>query len=516
MPTLELLIAVAATVLYVALTVLFALEAPALWRDEVNSVNTQVIASWPEMWAKTQFESFPLLWMLILRGWMALGGLSDAWVRLLGCLCSLTLPAALWFAAHRLGRTVPLVALSLLAVNPQVIRWAGSARAWGLGAALAIVSLVLLKEATDTPTRRRIGFGIVGAVLSVQCTYQNAVLLAAAIAGCLTALAWERRWRHAGVPIGIGVAAAISLLPYWPVVASRAEWNALAAAPVTLLYLGKQFARSVAISGPVVTAAWAIVGLGALLALAVRVRAQALFLLATTGASVAALLIFYRAFGYYPEPWYFLAVTVVVALGCELTSASLQSAVTSIVRVVVAAGVLATGGPVAWSALKEPLTNMHIVGARLTSDAVAGDLIVIHPWEWSVSLSRYYAGDAAVMTVPPLTDMTVHRYDLVKAAMQHRDPLRPLLARIQATLQSGRTVWYSGNLENIPPGPPPRQPGPPPLPETGWRTGPYDSAWSQTIGAFVRDHAVTISAVHLDARGGRLEDVALMTLSGWK
>jgi hypothetical protein len=514
--TLEVAIAAAATLLYVALTIHFALAAPALWRDEVNSVNTQAIVSWPEMWAKTQFDSYPLLWMLLLRGWMAMGGVSDPWLRLLGCLCSLTLPAALWFAARRLGRTVPLVALSLLAVNPQVVRWAGSVRAWGLGAALAIVSLVFIKEATDTPTRRRIALAVVAAVLSVQCTYQNAVLLSAAIAGCLTVVAWERRWRHAGVPIGIGVVAAISLLPYWPVMASRAEWNALAAAPVTLPYLARQFARGVVAPGPVVTAAWGVIGLGAVLALAIRVRATALFLLVTTGASGAALLLFYRLFGYYPEPWYFLALTGVAAIGLELTAASMPSTLTPMLRVGVAAGVLATGAPVAWQALGEPVTNMHLVGARLTAAAVSGDLIVMHPWEWSVSLSRYYSGDAEVLSVPPLGDMTVHRYDLVKAAMLHGDPLGPLLTRIQATLQSGRTVWYSGNLTALPPGPPPRLPGPPPLPESGWRTGPYDAVWSQTIGAFMRDHAVTISAVTLEGRGGRLEDVAMVTLRGWK
>lgn len=514
--TLELAIAAAATLLYVALTIHFAVASPALWRDEVNSVNTQAIVSWPEMWAKTQFDSYPLLWMLLLRGWMAMGGVSDPWLRLLGCLCSLTLPAALWFAARRLGGTVPLVALSLLAVNPHVIRWAGSARAWGLGAALAIVSLVLLKEAIDTPSRRRIAIAALAAILSVQCTYQNAVLLSAAIAGSLTVLTWEGRWRHFGVPIGIGVAAASSLLPYWPVMASRAGWNALAAAPVTLPYLARQFALTVSVSGAVVTAAWAVVGLGALLALAVRVRTGALFLLATTVASVAALLAFYRLFEYHPEPWYFLGLIAVVAIGCDLAAASLQWTITPVVRVVVAAGVLAAGAPVAWSALTEPLTNMHLVGARLTNAAVAGDLIVIHPWEWSVSFTRYYSGQADVLSVPPLTDMTVHRYDLVKAAMQHRDPLQPLLTRIQATLQSGRTVWYSGNLKASPPGPAPRLPGPPPLPGSGWRTGPYDAAWTHTVAAFMRDHAVTIGAVDVGERGGRLEDVAMVTLRGWK
>src|SRR5437870_5335996 len=75
---LECSVAVFATAIAVLLHFHFLCHAGALWRDEVNSVNLASMPSVFEVWRLTEFDSFPVLWTLLLRGWMHIGlGVTD-------------------------------------------------------------------------------------------------------------------------------------------------------------------------------------------------------------------------------------------------------------------------------------------------------------------------------------------------------------------------------------------------------------------------------------------------------
>jgi hypothetical protein len=164
----------------VFLHVTFLSHAGALWRDEVNGVTTATAPTLADVWRLAEFSSYPLLYTFVLRAWTSIGAFgTDAGLRALGMLGGLTLPAAVWFAARRLGRGVPLVGVALIAVNPEVIRWSASVHAWGLGTSLVVVAGVLVWQASGTPTRRNLLLAGVASIACVQCLYQNAVLLAA-------------------------------------------------------------------------------------------------------------------------------------------------------------------------------------------------------------------------------------------------------------------------------------------------------------------------------------------------
>ena len=51
------------------LLVLTAMSAGPLWRDETNTFNLAHMPSLRDMWHNLQFESFPLLWLLLARPW---------------------------------------------------------------------------------------------------------------------------------------------------------------------------------------------------------------------------------------------------------------------------------------------------------------------------------------------------------------------------------------------------------------------------------------------------------------
>ena len=75
------------------------------------------------------------------RAWCFIIGGSDAALRLFGFIIGLLMLGAVWLNGWLFHRSTPLVALGLLAVNPSVVRWGDSLRAYGLASVLMLVTL---------------------------------------------------------------------------------------------------------------------------------------------------------------------------------------------------------------------------------------------------------------------------------------------------------------------------------------------------------------------------------------
>jgi len=518
---LEWLVALLATLAAVVLSLEFSRHAGAFWRDEVNSLNVALAPSLAELWRLMEFESGPALWTLLLRVWAAaVGGSSDAALRMFGVLGGLALPAAVWFAGLRLGRGAPVVSLALLAVNPEVIRWSASLRPWGLGAALAVVALVLVREAGAEPGRRRVLLAALCAVLSVQCVYQNAVLLAASIAGAVAVALVERRWRSASVAVGIGLVAALSLSIYLPTLGRIGEWSMLNQAPVTLGLLAPRGGAVFAASGSLVLAGWLAflglaLGLGGWRALRRDDRdGVVLFALVTALAAVVGFALFLLQVRYLTQPWYYVGLLAVVAVCAEAAlAASLRAPV---LRVGLALAVMLAGLPGAWSSLRARQTNLDAIAAYLETHATRGDLVVANPWYYAITLGRYYHGEAEVSAIPPLEDLRVHRFDLLKRQMASATAMAPLEARVREVLEAGGQVWIVGGIAAPPRGRPPRSLSPPPLPSSGWAADPYRLVWTFQLGALVAAHAEASTPVPIDVPGGPFEGAGLVLIRGWR
>src|SRR5262249_44801679 len=73
---------IAATIFVGVLLYFTTISAGPLWRDEVNSINIAEMPSLKEFWNNMPFESFPALWLLVLRVWSFSGmASSDAGIR---------------------------------------------------------------------------------------------------------------------------------------------------------------------------------------------------------------------------------------------------------------------------------------------------------------------------------------------------------------------------------------------------------------------------------------------------
>ena len=515
----ELAVAVIATLTSMALHGVFIQHSPALWRDEVNSLKT-ASAAWPDLWRLMEFESFPPLWDVALGGWLAVGGgASDTTLRIGGAIGGLMLLGSVWFAVGRLGRAVPLVSLSLLAVNPEVIRWGASLRPWSLGAAFGVVMIVLTYHAAIGRSWRVSAAAMLIGLIAVQTIYQNAILLTVAIVCAVAPLVWQRQWGRATVPIGIGAICLASLLPYAGIIARRADWDGLSETPITVAELGGKLWEVLTASGQIVAVVWCLLPIAAVVLMVISTSHRSLrgYACSVVVLGVAALMGFYLLFRYPTQRWYYLPLAVLVAVAFEIAIAIDRGARhVRFARVGLALIVLLAGTGPAITALRVPQTTMNVIAGLVDRHAESGDLIVVSPWYYAVSFTHYYRGGLETMTIPPLADVSVHRYDLLKKAMCQVDVMRPVRERIQQVLSSGHRIWLVGALAAPAPGEATRPPAPPPLPRTRWNSSPYEEAWILEIGEFLTKHTKAGGMIPLPMPAGSLEVPTLAVMQGWR
>jgi hypothetical protein len=157
-----------------------------------------------------------------------------------------------------------------------------------------------------------------------------------------------------------------------------------------------------------------------------------------------------------------------------------------------------------------------LIAARLSTVVAPNDYVIVYPWYCGVTFNRYYKAAAAWTTLPPLEDYALQRYDLLKAKMQTRDPIAPVIHRITSTLQSGNRVWLVGNMPFT------QEPLPQILPAPnnpwGWFDEFYSSYWGVEVTQFLSAHGRSGAPVMDPSESGvnPFENLQLVEVAGWK
>ena len=176
-------------------------QAGGLWRDEIAIANIATLPSWAETFRTLPHDHCPIVFPAVVRIWTALGlAQTDTGMRVLGLGIGLFLLASFWAASRMMGREPPLLFLSLVAVNPTIIRYGDSIRGYALGIAFIVLTMGLIWRFIEAPNVRRGLLAGVGAVVSVQTLYQNAFfLLAICVAGAVVCLRQRRQFKALGI-----------------------------------------------------------------------------------------------------------------------------------------------------------------------------------------------------------------------------------------------------------------------------------------------------------------------------
>jgi hypothetical protein len=293
------------------------------------------------------------------------------------------------------------------------------------------------------------------AVLSVQSLYQNAFLLFAACCGGFVLCAVERRWRDTLPILAVGAAAAVSLLPYIPLLA-RAHWYVIYKVGFRFSYGWKQLSEATGSPLPVFTWTWVALWIGALATaicvpfwrrdrLPEHVRGLILFAGTSLVLGVAGYAVFLKLAALPTHPWHYVPLMAFSAV-CLDTIFLEAWRWARPAAIILAAVTISTAFLFALPAVKCRQTNVDVIAAGLSSEVAPNDYVLVYPFYCGVTFERYYKAATPWTTLPPLEDYTLERYDLVKAKMQTKDPIAPVIDRITSTLQSGNRVWLVGDV----------------------------------------------------------------------
>jgi hypothetical protein len=461
----EWIVALAITVIVVVLDVSYAQHAGGLWRDEANSFAMANYPSLSTTWDRLQFDSFPMLWYLILRGWIGLGlGKTDIEFRVFGLIVNLGIIGILWLNAWRMSRRPPVAALTLLGANAAVMMYCGSVRGYGLGLLFGLWMYGAVWLYLVRPTAVRWAVAVVAAVLACHTLYYNCVFVAAACLGGASVALSERRWRTAASLIALGAVTAATLLIYVPTFRTSGEWRSMYVFPGGLPWLWIKFVEAVDLGHPIMRSIWVAVAvcvaLGGFLTWSRTRSALGLYAAVSVVAGVIGNILFLRLLNYYMQPWYFLSLMAVVAAAADAAQhagstgrgyriGGVSLAAAALLAILVAP--LYT-----WSNTRR--TNLDEVARVVERSATQGDYIVLTDWTHGITFHRYYHGSAAWQTLTPLPADAhdIHRSDLAFQQLHRADAASPVLDSVVQTLRAGRRVFYIGHLPAHPPTEPPR------------------------------------------------------------
>lgn len=508
-----------------------------LWRDEANTVGLVTLPSLGDVWNNMQYDSFPMLWLVIVRGFSSVSGaLNDPAFRAFGFFVGVGVVGVLWFYAHTFRHSFPLVSLALLAMTPSLILWGDSLRAYGLGILLILLTGALLWRFVEQPTAAHFAAAALSAIASVQTLFYNSVLLLAFCVGAVAVCALHRAWRKAALIVLIGVFAAISMAPYLGPIRDASSWTPLVQMrEYSFLWFWAMLDDTLRPGGAWALVIWAEVFVLSLVAggRALRFRGQlghtdrqrevALFSCVTLLVGTVGLFFFLRILAYGTEPWYYLPLLALVGVCSDAISGALIHSDRARVARLIGAVVLAVATVIpATRAVRTRLTNIDLIAYRLHAIAKPRDLVLVNPWYRAVSFSRYYRGPADWMTLPPVSFHRFHRYDLVREKMMLADQtmaIRPVTDRVGETLRSGHKVFVVGNLEAPTAGERPEVLPPAPREKMNLDgLNEYQKQWSRFVGGYVQQHAANVTVVPLKKpeRVSRYENMSLLVAEGWR
>lgn len=519
-------VALSSTLLIIYLHIVFGTHAGALWRDEVSSLEVATMRTFTEMWSNLCFDSFPALFFLVLRLVAGVPAtVSDAALRVFGVSIGFLVLAMIWLNSWWLRLGFPLLSLALIGLNPMIIRYGDSLRAYGLGIALILLVLGAMWRLVESFTPWRAVIGTLSAVLSVQCLYYSSILLFAICLGAASVTVRRRRFKETLIVFAIGGISAVTLLPYVATIQRVHSWNFVWKAPFTPAELWRTLGSRLDIAAWVLLFALALfAGIWAMGRKSSEVDGgpkseRVLFALVTLAFGTAGYAGFIAFLGYLTQPWYYISFLAFAATCIEMVLASIWTRECSLlVRATFAFAIVSVGAYPAWQALHFRQTNVDIVAAQLQAQSAPDDLILINRWIYGISFRRYYHGPASYETIPPIGDLRSHRVDILKQQMMSPAPMTPVLQRMDETLRSGHTIWLVGRLDFVPSGKEPQVILPGYDGPTGWIGGNFYGAWAEQAGFVVQRHALHFERVPVPLAQpvSHYEDLPLSAIRGWR
>jgi hypothetical protein len=510
----------------------------AFWRDECSSILLAHAPSWPEMWRGLNTDSFPGLFVSVLRVWIQAGpGASDVGIRLLGILISIGTIVSVVGSCRAMQVKAPVLALVLLGLNPTIFYAGTSIRAYGLAALLIVACFGLFWRVATQPTRWNLVSAFLFSVLSIHSNYQNCYLLFGIGTAAAVVAAGNRKFLRSGLILATCFVAALTMLVYQPIIAAYRRELIISNFQLSLAQIGGTLKQALSEGNLLVLAAWIALTVSLLVFLVLRgvqisraagestAPSPILYCLLTLLVSAITGIAFFKYNGMFPFVWHYVPFVALCAVGveCGIQNERYSPWISS-GKIVVAVILAAACFPAVWSTAHLRRTNMDKIAAHLESLARPDDVILVNPFWLRPSFKKYYRGPVFWRIVPvDPSDRNVawHANEAsIRTIMAKSDSIRPTLEVVQATLSKGGRVWIVGGVELLPPNTKPPELIPAPHPQFGWDNNAYTQIWSLHLGYFLQQHAANLHVPLQPEKEGvcpmYMENRPLFLIEGWR
>jgi hypothetical protein len=338
----------------------------------------------------------------------------------------------------------------------------------------------------------------------VNIVLTNAILVGAIFISAGVVLIANKRVKDFVILASIGGVAALSLLPYAAAYSKARDWDILIRRDVGWIWMIKQLAGALSNPTTLMLIFWIILGLLILIGafvLLVRPRESSgndnilvYFALISVVLVPIAQLTFFTVLRYQTQEWYYLGVIVILIVGFDWLSGVLcqRLAFARIIRLLFVVSVLVVSLQRAFGTACVRMTNVDLAATYLRSHANPDDYVIVAPWYTGITFAHEYNTPLGWDTLPPITDLRIHRYDLCQEQMTSADPLGPVLARAAKCLQSGHSVWILTSDYFATPRERPSHLAPAPHDSAGWNEDAYRYAWSMELAYFIQTHTAHV------------------------
>ena len=482
-------------------------SAGALWRDEVHSLDmaTGTYDSW--LYALTN-DSFPALWQITLRGWITLFGAGDNSARWLGFLLGLSVIPALWWAVKPFRVSFPYWSLVFLGLDPSLIVFGGEVRGYGLGVISLLILFGVAGRVGFSPSIKGWGALLLASLVAVHYSYTNCFMLAAILTALAIGALRHRLYRNAIVFMAIGFLTACTMLPYVLWVMPRLA-KVVHQSPTSFVDRLHVFMDAIDWGGSIRPIAWSLVAMtGTWVAVrkaCTRIKPEnpdldtdrATFLLSFAVLGTLGFWAYVQGLGVSTQQWYYLPLLTLMAVTADLTHAMLAkrrseypvrtAKISAMVGLAIACQMCLTrSGPL----VAYRMTAVDLVADHLKENAKENDLVVVTPWYYGHSFNRYYHGPAEWIMIPNIDRrafvagyVEVHEQRL---PLSTPESIKPELALIRKTLQSGGRIWWVGAISTLSSNQKPLTLTAAPDPIYGWTEKYYNESWWQLAIAEAR------------------------------
>jgi hypothetical protein len=451
-------------------------------------------------------------------------GAGDGWTRLLGVILSGGIVAALWVNARWTRTSPPVLALAFAAFNPAVFYYGGSLRAYALAVCLIVLFFGAVWRVAEEPSRGWVATAFVLALLCANSNYQNSYLIfAICVAGAVICMA-RRLWQRAALILGIGAAAAVSLLPYAGIIREYNEGGVIRKTGIDPGAVWLQFQEAF---HPL---AWVLIPALALLFVMVAIAAIRLRSREQSAALYGGLVVAIGGVAFYgfvvlsglpTFPWHYVPFIglAAAALDFALDPFLVERRALRLARLAVAAALFLGCAIPLWNWAHLRRTNMDLVAEDVASVAAPGDFVLVSPFWNCYAFKYYYRGPARWSILPLVPDDQIDReFEAIRPLMTASHPLEPAFAQIKETLRHGGRLWVVGRMPGPKPGMLPPTIAPAPDPVHGWDNVWYMQVWAMQTNYFIREHATHFIVVP-EVRGrpvSPLERAEIAMAEGWK